>query len=170
MTTATTSTSPDPDQWSGEHEEAEDVALRRELGLRPNHYSDDSATQKGLHPDQRPCPSWCWVGQDETYGHEVDCMHPLEAGHRMEPTPYVVASLYPGQPPIGTPDCRFVQTATIEPRLEQDGQAPPVINVGMRRHDGRDQNYEDEFLRLSITDARELVLALNYLVEPAERG
>jgi len=167
MSAATINTS--PEQEADEIEEPEDAALRRELGLRPSVYSDHSSSRKGLHPDQRPCPSWCWVGQHEVYGHEMDYMHPLEAGHEMGSKPEVVASLYQGAPPIGGDD-RYIQTATIEPRLEQVGQAAPVINVAMRRHDGREQNYADEFLRLTITDARELVVALNYLIEAAERG
>jgi hypothetical protein len=40
----------------------------------------------------------------------------------------------------------------------------------MRRYEGREQVYEDEFLRLSVTDARELVAALEFLIATAERG
>ena len=166
-TTATITTS--PEQEADEIEELEAAALRRELGLRPKVYSDKSAEQKGLHPDQRPCPSWCWVGHHETYGHEMDWRHPLEAGHEMEGTPSVVASLYPGAPAIGAED-RFVRTATLEPRLHQLGQGPPTVDVAFRRFDGRDQLFDDEFLKLTLTDARELVVALNYLIEAAERG
>lgn len=169
MTTATINTSPDPDQEADEIEEPEDAALRRKPGLRPSVYSDHSDGQKGLHPDQRPCPLWCWVGQHEVFGHEMDPSHPLEAGHEMESIPNVVASLYPGAPAIGAED-RFVRTATLEPRLHQLGQDPPTVDVGFRRFDGRDQLFDDEFLRLTITDARELAVALNYLVEIAERG
>ena len=74
-----------------EFEEPENAVLRRELGLRPIGYPDS-----GDHPDQRPCPSWCWIAHEEEYEHEVDCRHPLEALHTLEPHPSVVASLYPG--------------------------------------------------------------------------
>ena len=167
MTAATISTS--PEQEADEIEEPEDAALRRELGLRPSVYSDQSDSRKLLHADQRPCPSWCWVGCHEAYGHEVDWRHPLEAGHEMEAAPHVVASLYPGAPAFGAED-RFVRTATLEPRLHQVGQGSPTVDVAFRRYDGGDQLFDDEFLKLTITDARELAVALNYLIELADRG
>ena len=40
----------------------------------------------------------------------------------------------------------------------------------MRQYEGGEQKYDDDFLRLTVTDARELVTALNYLIETAERG
>jgi hypothetical protein len=48
--------------------------------------------------------------------HELDWMHPLVATHTKEGTPSVVASLYQALPPIG-PEPRYVQPATLEPRL-----------------------------------------------------
>jgi len=74
-----------------------------------------------------------------------------------------VASLYSGSNIAhGANRLNLVLTATIEPRLEQVGQAPPRINVAMRRYDeNREQVYVDEFLRLTVTDARELVTARN---------
>ena len=40
----------------------------------------------------------------------------------------------------------------------------------MRQFDGGEQQYENQFLRLTITDARELVAALEFLIATAERG
>ena len=95
--------------------------------------------------------------------------HPLEASHTLEPHPSVVASLYPGDSSRG-PNSRWIHTATLEPRLAQLGQAPPVIRVAMRQYEEGEQKYEDELLRLTVADARELVTALNYLIEMADRG
>ncbi len=88
----------------------------------------------------------------------------------METSPHVVASLYPGAPATDTDEDRFVRTATIEPRLHQIGQGPPRVDVAFRRYVGRDQLFDDEFLKLTITDARELVVALSYLIKLAERS
>ena len=103
-----------------EFEEPENAVLRRELGLRPIGYPSGG---DGAHPDQRPCHSWCWVAHEEDYEHEVDCRHPLEASHTLEPRPSVAASLYRGTsvPDGGKYMC---VTSTIEPRLQQLGQAP----------------------------------------------
>ena len=87
----------------------------------------------------------------------------------MEPRPSVVASLYPGDSSRG-PHSRWIHAATLEPRLVQLGQGAPVVNVAFRQYEGGEQQYEDEFLRLTVTDARELVTALNYLIETADRG
>ena len=118
-----------------------------------------------MHADRRPCPSWCWEGLSAgKYDHEVDAASPMVARHTMDTHPNVVASLYPGD--YG--DGRVVQTATIEPCLEQVGQADPTIRVALRYWDGRKPMYDDERLRLTITDARELVTALTYLIETAK--
>jgi len=137
----------------------ENAVSRRELGLRPTRYPDN-----GSHPDQGSCPSWCWIAQNEGYNHEVDPHHPLDAEHRLEANPSVVASLYPGTNlALGAAECRHIYTVTIEPRLEQRGQAQPVINLAMRTYENREQVYVDELLRLTVTDARELVAALEFL-------
>ena len=63
-----------------EFEEPENAVLRRELDLRPTHYPDI-----GAHPpDQLPCPSWCWIAQNEGYDHEVNPTTPwmLSTGWR----------------------------------------------------------------------------------------
>ena len=160
----TTAIPTEPQTEDEEFEEPENAVLRRELGLRPIHHPQD-----GPHPDQRPCPSWCWISHYEEYEHEVDWGRPLDAVHRQEVTPSVAASLYPGEY-VAVGGTRCVHVATIEPRLEQVGQTEPVINVAMRRYEKGEQKYEDEFLRLAITDARELVTALNYLIETADRA
>ena len=45
-----------------------------------------------------------------------------------------------------------------------------MVSVAFRQYEGGEQKYEDEFLRLTVADARELVTALNYLIEMADRG
>ena len=45
-----------------------------------------------------------------------------------------------------------------------------MIGFSFRRYDKGEQMYEHEFLKLTVTDARELVTALQYVIEAAERG
>ncbi len=59
---------------------------------------------------------------------------------------------------------------TIDPRLERLGQEAPSIRVAFRQWDGRDQSCHDELLRLSLTDAEELIAVLQSLVRTAERA
>ncbi len=100
----------------------------------------------------------------------MDCRHPLEASHTLEPHPSVAASLYPGAS-SPTRRSRWIHTATLEPRLSQLGQGAPVIKVAFRQYDeAGEQNYKDDFLRLTVTDARELVAALEFLIATADRG
>ena len=62
-----------------------------------------------------------------------------------------------------------MHASTIEPHLEQIGQRPTEIKVGLRTYDERGEtDYRRNVLRLSLEDARELALALNYLVDLAE--
>ncbi len=82
------------------------------------------------------------AGSPDEYKHEVDCQHPLEASHTLEPHPSVVASLYPGTSSTG-PRSRWVQAATLEPRLEQLGQGAPVVNVAFRRYEGGEQKFDE---------------------------
>jgi len=88
MTTTELPTDLEIDEDDG-YEEPENAVLRREPGLQAIHYPDS-----GSHPDQRPCPSWCWIGQHEEYEHEVNSRHPLDAEQRLDARPSIVASLY----------------------------------------------------------------------------
>ena len=164
MTTTAQPTDVSDDE--NEHEEPENACLRRELGLRPIYYSNNDT--KAAHPDQRPCPSWCWVGQHPLYGHEIDHDTPMVANHIMDTNPSVAASLYEADWSRGEGE-RYIHVATIEPRLEQAGQGDPVIKVALRWFE-HEHEHEHEHLRLSLDEARELVTALDYLVKVAERG
>jgi hypothetical protein len=88
----------------------------------------------------------------------------------MGASPAVMATLYQGEFASGHGDDRFVRAATIEPRLEQLGQAAPLIRIALRRWKGREQHYDDGRLKLTVADARELVKVLDYLIETAESG
>lgn len=92
----------------------------------------------------------------------------MTATHSMECTPSVALSLYPADPPRGA-GSRYVLLTALEPRLQQHGQQEPTIQVGMRTYEGREQQYVDDFLRLSIDDAEDLITALSYLVKVAEQ-
>lgn len=152
----------DLDQTSVENdwEDPKETALRAQLGVRPRFYS--RSAEKGTHPDTRPCPSWCWVGQDDKYDHEVNPSHPLVATHTPAFHSSVVATLYAGE----VVDDDVMQMATIEPQLEQ---SVPRIYVRLRHYPGGEQDFRER-LCLTLTDARELVTALNYLIEAAEGG
>lgn len=145
-----------------ELEEPEDRALRTDLGLRPSYYPDRSS-----HPDTRPCPSWCWVGQsDGEYDHEIDVHHPMTAEHSMSGAPRIVASQYAGE---AVRREGWTQTATIELHLRQRGQGEPLIEVYLRQWLGQKQHFE-EVLRLSVTDAEELSRALAHYAQVANKG
>jgi len=147
-----------------DHLEPAEAAIRRDLGLRPHLYPGDG--RKGSHPDQRPCPAWCWIGQHPDYDHEVHVLDTGAALHTMEGDPHVMASLYQGESSAGEGG-RVVRTATIEPALEQLGQADPIIRVHLRHFEANEHHY-DEILRLTLTDAEELARVLGWLVRTAE--
>lgn len=149
-------------EFSDSRVEPEDATIRRLLGLRPNHFSDEGPDN---HPDRRPCPSWCWI-EDSEYDHEVDWRHPLTATHTMSGSPHVVAELYNGSFTHVAGETVY-NTATIEPFLEQEGQEEPTIRVSLRHWVSHQEQSFEEVLRLSLTDAEELVTALNYLVKTA---
>ena len=120
--------------------EPEYAAVRRLLGLRPDSYNDEGVDN---HPDRRPCPPWCWVGQSHgEYGHSIDRAHPMDAEQHHDGIPHVVASLYQGHLVSGG-EHRYIQAATIEPHLEQLGQAAPVIRVALRHWEGQEARYGD---------------------------
>ena len=131
-----------------------------------------------LHPDTRPCPPRCCVALSSgKYGHEVLPQQPTSAypsmlgehglHQRHDKTVHVVAEPYPGDRSRGSADGGYVSAATIEPHLEQFGQADPIISVHLRHYSEGESRY-DEVLRLSLTDAQELCTALTYLVGLAE--
>ena len=152
-----------------DYEEPADADLRAQLGLRPIYYS--SSGVKGSHPDQRPCPSWCWIGQSDEYEHEVIGQHPMSAIHTLEGTPSIVASQY--WAPRHKLSGDGVGPATIEFHLDQVGQGDPVVKVYLRAHEAGSTEEERrigfaEVLRLSLTDAEELATVLQHLVRLAE--
>ena len=154
----------DPDGF----EEPEQYALRQKLGLRPVYYSSNTDGTKGLHPDQRGCPSWCWIAQHDEYDHSIDQDRPMTATHTTDNDPTIVASFYKGA--SHAPDYA-THTATLEPRLEQVGQNLPAIHIALRHYPvGNKQVYLHKHLSLRLDDARELALVLNYLVGLAEQG
>ncbi len=155
-----------PIQTPANYEESGDAALRDQLGLRPIAFNDSQS--KGSHPDQRPCPSWCWVGQSDEYDHEIETVRPFVARHVTESMPAVAASLY-----SGFSDRNLVGTATIETSLQQIGQDASSIRVALRRshHEpgkGRVEDYESHLLDLAVDDARDLVKVLGHLIHLAE--
>ena len=54
-------------------------------------------------------------------------------------------------------------------RLEQLGQTPRSSTLAFRQYGGGAQKYEEEFLRLTVADARDLVTALDFLIATASR-
>ncbi len=143
-------------------EEQDQQQVRDKLGLRPIAY--DMSAEPGTHPDQRPCPSWCWVGQSDEYDHEIDPRSPFVAMHSYDVRLGIASSRYRGHRSgqLATP-------ATIEAHLEQPGQSRPSIEVSLRHWPAGQMEYEQR-LSLGITDAQELATLLLYLVNLADNG
>lgn len=153
--------------FSDATDEPEYAAVRQELGLRPHAYLESGPDN---HPDRRPCPSWCWVGQSRgEYDHEISVRHPMTARHDHDRTPHVVASLYQGESSCDNNGDRYVTAATIEPVLSQVGQGAPQISVHLRHYEAGKFHF-GEILKLTLTDAQELATALTYLVQTADAG
>lgn len=151
------------------YEEPAEAALRTQLNLRPTHYPTTADSTKGGHPDQRPCPPWCWVNDDNEhqFGHEIDYKHPTEASHSYDVRPSVALSMYPGGF-VKFGDSDLVVASTVEATLTQVGQQAPTIRVLMRRQDKPVHKALTDLLRLSVVEARELAAVLRHLVEVAE--
>jgi hypothetical protein len=147
------------------YEETADHALRGQLGLRPIAYRNDE--HKGAHPDQRPCPSWCWIGQSNEYDHEILQAHPLAALHTTDGTVSMAASQYRGR--RGSRPMDWIEMATLEARLEQLGQGEPVIRLALRavgagREGALDEDFDKDRLNLSVPDAEDLVVVLQHMI------
>jgi hypothetical protein len=158
-----TITAPITDDTGESIEEDEDIDLRARLGFR-----SPLIASNGPHPDSEHCPSWCWLTADnpEGYDHEIDPHHPMTAHHTLASTPSIVASLYPGEHMRSEYDA--VHTATLETHLDQDGGQDPVIAVNLRHYPERHKQEYDQRLRLTVSDARELITALTYVCDVAE--
>lgn len=145
-----------------------DYTLGVQLGLRRHVWSLNGG--KGDHPDQRPCPSWCWVAQHAEYDHPIGSDQPMQAEHSMEARASVALTLYRGSQG-GADGERYMESATLEPRIEQVGQDAPILVIGGRFHDddGK-QAYDHEMVKMTVDDTRDLIKVLTHLVEVAERG
>lgn len=163
------STSIADDSTMNDYEEPENAALRQQLGLRPIHYWDQQT--KGSHPDQHPCPPWCWIDNNPDYEHDIELDHPTTATHSISAQPAIVASQYGGdyydQDRAGS-SARCVLPATIEASMEQQGAGSPRISLFLRHTPGRDDHRFDKVLDLGLTDAEELATVLQYLVKVAK--
>lgn len=140
-----------------EFEEPEEFTLRQYLGLRPITLVDDG--MEGTHPDRRPCPPWCDLGNSE-HGHSVEPSSPYAAEHSSVIVS-LAASHYEGSAEHSAGQ-RFIAPATIECWLRQSGQGDTTIKVSLR-HDGGGPKWQER-LRLSVNDARDLIATLTYLV------
>lgn len=143
-----------------------DAELRQRLGLRPRLYVDE--TEKGTHPDQRPCPSWCWIADSE-YAHEVLEEKPFIAMHQTAGAVTFPAQRYRGRAHWNAAtNLRQVETASLEVDMRQPGQSPPEVSVYLRYYDDDREPVFEKVLTLSLTDATELATALAYWVAVAE--
>ena len=117
-----------------------------ELKLRPTEYRCDEP-----HPDPSPCPAWCWAYQSGQK-HLVDA----RAGdvHHHSESAQLRASLYRGGPSIT--DDTIEVFATHEARLEREGQREVQVVVARRTKTQGQSEYEDDLLKLTVEDAREL--------------
>jgi hypothetical protein len=144
------------------HYEPCDVAITRHLGLRSPVFDKD-----GPHPDERPCPSWCWVGQSNgEYHHTIDLTRIAHADHSMEGVAHVAVTGYPGH---GYRSEDAAYAATVEVNLEQLGQGSPVLRLALRYGEDEDRRMAyDELVKLKVNEARELIAVLGYFIEIAE--
>lgn len=140
-------------------------ARSQHLGLRPSRFSAHADSNKELHPDQRPCPSWCWVGLHPDYGHTIEPTNPFVATHSIDGSIAMVASYYRGVRDRGGE----VRSATLEAGLTRVGEGRPLIDLSLRTYDRNDeQHYVDGLLKLTRRDAQELVRVLSYLLDLIE--
>ena len=98
----------------------EEPVSRLQAGFRRTAYLGDRP-----HPDDRPWPSWCYANEPGQE-HEVDHRHPFDASHSMDARIEVPASLYQGEY-----SADGARAATLEPRLDQRWQQPPVVLVAI---------------------------------------
>lgn len=131
-----------------------------------------------IHPDTRPCPSWCYVGIEddrEKYDHEIVDNRPDTAKHLLDKILTTRASLYPADTDSTT---QVVRTAEFVSHLEQLGSERPQVRVGLRSHPrkrGADGLYRrtmkyNGLMKLTVEDARELAAMLTYLADVADAG
>jgi hypothetical protein len=132
------------------------------LGLRPTRYAVD-----GAHPDQRPCPAWCWArDRNGPHQHEIVAEHPMVALHHLDEIVRTIASLYPGSGSSTSAPSGLHHAATIESDLTQLGSDEPVITVALRRWEGHRSRHTD-LMSLTVTDATELATVLDHFVHLA---
>lgn len=157
----TASTVPTPIEDPENEVEPLDYALRQHLGLTPFvHYDNNDHA----HPDTRPCPAWCWVGNADGYEHEINRWAPLTATHALGGFIHIGARHY-----IADKDGDRIRLATIEPWIEQEGAADPVIGIALRHRGKRGQHkYSHDRLKMHPDEARELVRALEFLIGLSE--
>lgn len=152
-----------PEPEDNDFEEPEELALRRALGIRPVYFPDEHP-----HADQRSCPSWCLYGEDGNR-HEVDPKHPFEAFHGLGFGPTVAATRYRG----GVHSAehygqRFVEAAHLDLNAGQRGQDEPVVSLHLRAEKTSLAALGEKGLKLTLTDTKELIAALAYLVDVLE--
>ena len=104
------------------------LACDDRLGLRPTAYAMSTG-----HPDNRPCPTWCWVERSGgEHQHEIFARHPMKALHHIDAAIRTVASLYSGEPALesgrSTNRHRNLRVGSHPARLRR-----PVLSVDLRR-------------------------------------
>lgn len=144
----------DPNNW----EDDADYARRQQLGLRPIYYPQPDLVRDHRHPDSRPCPAWCEMGQ-RGYEHEVTDVTPFNARHAA-PNITIAASRYKGYRIDGG-----VAAAEWIMAMRAAGTSTPLIHVLLSCAD-----YEKNVERmvLSIDDAQDMVTVLQYLIAQAD--
>ena len=87
----------------------------------------------------------------------------MVALHHIDEVVRTVASLYPGSGGNPPAPNGLHHVATIESDLIQLGSDEPGISVSLRRWEGH-RSRHTELMTLTLTDAKELATALDYLV------
>lgn len=136
-------------------EEVVETSVEEVLGLRPVFvHSDDP------HPDDRPCPPWCWTHKLPGLQHTVHQYSPELARHS-----YSGVRIRHSAAMQARPVENGWRLAEISAELRSYGQEPPAVHL--RTLSGADGELKHA-LSLTIEDACELVTVLTYLVDVAE--
>lgn len=133
-----------------EFEEDDDYARRVALGLRPIFLAHEHT-----HPDEIPCPAWCWRADQPTGSHDVAPQRPRWSWHTSESISVAWEAKTGGQYKEG------IALSTLDLRLQGWRDREPTIRL--QANPAEDDRPGP--LVLTLEDARELAVVLLHLID-----